>query len=333
MESAARREPGAARPLELVRTPYLVPSSEPREHYPALRAVRTLAMLSIVGYHVAWEPILGVAFGLTSLQIILCALAARSGRRSDFAQFATKRSRRLLLPWITWSGIYVGFELVRAWRSGTSFGAPFADLPWASGGSFHLWFLPFGFAASLLAARSVRLLPERSPWAGVAVTTTLAAGLLLSNGALHAGLDPAAPFDLWLDGSPAVGFGLGIAAALGLSRPRDRRAALFFVSLVACAVAFSTHGTLEHPLALRYALATSVACAGFALHVGEHPLLARLASYNLGVYLVHMLAIRVVDHVPGIDGAPVLLHTALVYAACLAAVWVLRRTPRTAWLA
>ena len=75
----------------------------------------------------------------------------------------------------------------------------------------------------------------------------------------------------------------------------------------------------------RYALAIPVVCLGFLVALPDQRWINALASANLGVYLVHMLAIRATDRLPGVAELSAFPHTALVYVACLMVVVALRR--------
>jgi hypothetical protein len=294
--------------------------------YSGLRVVRTVAMLSIVGFHVSWQPLLGIAFGLTSLQVVMCALVVRSRQPSTLRPFAAKRAKRLLTPWIFWSGAYALFEIGRNLLRGTPPLSTFQGWMLGCGASPHLWFLPFAFAASLLVNRAHALARGWSNEASVVGSAMLGVAALLAAEPLKAQLVPISPFDLWIDGIPSLAFGFSIGRALSLpSAPRRSR------GLLAVALASLLPWVLEElapiptPLFLRYAVAVPVACAGFAVRVPRCRTLELLASFNLGVYLVHMLAIQAVNAWSGAADLTPLAHTLAVYAACLPAVWVLRR--------
>jgi len=304
----------------------LLPAHEP-EVFNGLRAVRTLAMLSIVGYHVTWEPIFGIAFGLTSLQVIMCALAGRRPSAYPLAEFTRKRARRLLAPWILWSALYGLFEIVRSLLAGDSPRAQFESWMWVSGSSFHLWFLPFAFAASLSVNVIQRLFRRPRPHTHVAVSALVGSALLLGADPLKSYLQPTMPFDLWIDGTPAMAFGLAIGRSLTVTARPQRAVLLLGIALAALLPLILGLGPLgPSELFERYAIAIPVVCLGLLIDLPDRRWMARLASMNLGVYLVHMLAIRGVDHLPGFGDLSPMLRIGLVYATCLLVVLCIRRT-------
>jgi peptidoglycan/LPS O-acetylase OafA/YrhL len=300
------------------------------EVYTGLRLVRTLAMLSIVAFHIDHEPLFGIAFGLTSLQVVMCALATRRSRAPRFAAFARKRAKRLLAPWVFWSALYLLFELVRALRWGDGFASHLKPWMWGSGGAYHLWFLPFAFVASLVVVGVKRLVQNAPKRGSVLFFAALGAVLVLASAPLQSALQPAVPFDCWIDGLPTLAFGLALGTALSIDEVRERHLGIFCIALVG-ALPILLNGALDGVfpasavLAERYGIGVPFVCLGLMVQIPKSRTLAALASVNMGVYLVHVFAIGAVlrlQHSPVIAALPPLL---LVYVLCLAAVFGLRR--------
>ena len=334
MPSAARAE--ESRPeLRLVRGPRAAPGTGQgpaqgpgqSELFSGLRVVRTIAMLSIVGYHVTWEPIFGIAFGLTSLQIIMCALVARAERARPLAGICQKRATRLLAPWIAWSGVYALFEVGRHSLAGEGALDWVEPWMWIAGTSFHLWFLPFGFAASVTVNAALRLARPARPAAQATVAALAGAALLVAIDPLKRLIAPVNPFDLWIDGLPTLLFGIAVGRSIAVT-DRVRRAALLLVVAALGLVPFVLGSTVLPASGLyeRYAVAIPVVCLGLIVPVPDRRWMATLAATNLGVYLVHMLAIRVMDRLPAIASVHELARVAIAYGLCLLAVLAIRRT-------
>lgn len=297
-----------------------------RTRYGGLSMVRTLAMLSIVAYHVDLRPLLGVSFGITSLQIVLCALVARSSQAPPMGAFAAKRATRLLAPFVFWSAVYAIVEVLLALYHHQSIAGRFNLRMLAAGTSFHLWFLPWAFAVSLLVrgATSLSRGALREPAIGVAAV--LGSALVYFGTSLQWSLAPGRPFYLWLDSSAAVAFGFALGRALTL--PAERRR-LWLCAIVACALlpCFVGPGLApESVLWARYALALPLACIGFLLPLPESRFLERLSSYNLGVYVVHLLVVHLLTRIPAVWGLEVGWRIAAVYLLSLLGVHLLRRT-------
>ena len=331
--------PQALPPSELAHLPSPGPSGESRaEVWNGLRIVRTIAMLSIVSYHVTWEPLLGIAFGLTSLQIIMCALATRGTVAVPMRTFAQRRAKRLLAPWLIWSALYALFEVTRSAAAGEPLFAWTQSSMWASGASFHLWFLPFAFVACLLvnAAHQLRSSTGPGTTTGASIAAGLAAAvagtaLLIAADPIKSLLAPAIPFDMWVDGAPTLAFGLAIGRALA-TPARARGPLLLGIALIAL-VPFAIAGTSLANLTIphsglfeRYAIAIPVICLGLLVPIPDRPWMAALAATNLGVYLVHLFAIRILDRIPSMDILEGPARSVVVYALCLAIVFPLRKT-------
>ena len=304
-----------------------------REVYTGLRVIRTLAMLSIVAYHVEWkpdrepDPVFGVSFGLNTLQVIMCALIARHAVAPRLGKFTAKRARRLLVPWVFWSLAYIVVEVLLSVRYGHTWWAPLHLSMIYTGGSFHLWFLLYGFAASLLVLCCLRACEGDRARVAIPLAAGLGSVLVLFGTTLNVALTPPDPFQLWLDGSAAVAFGLALGRALSLPGARERLGWMALISALAVLpLLVGPDLAPRSQLWSRYAIAVPLACAGFLVRVPESRLLVFLASCNLGIYVVHMLSLRLVDRLPWLDQASEPARIGAVYGISLLAVGLLQRT-------
>ena len=294
-----------------------------QEVYSGLRIVRTLAMLSVIGGHILWRPAFGVAFGVTSLQIVMCALQSRTARARRFGEVARRRSLRLLAPWAAWCGIYGLIEVAKAWRWGQPVAARFDQNWWLAGTSFHLWFLPFAFFASLLANRLHRGVEKHSPGASVVLFSLLGAVLVLAAPTLNALLHTAGPLVYWVDGLGTIAFGVAIGRALSIRDSGARQP--WFLLILACAVLPLLLASGSAHVHERYGVAVALVCAGFMLRSRDSSVLTLLATYNLGVYLVHVLVLQSMERFPVLAELSWTARLGLCYALCLLAVAGLRR--------
>lgn len=238
---------------------------------------RILGALAIVYFHMRLP---GKVYALAALPGFVILLVYLGGDRS-----VASRARRLLLPWVVWSGFFGAMFAVDSVMRGRP---PLSFLePWMlfTGTSLHLWFLPFCFLFLLLirglggaAAPGTRLWP---------VLGVLA---LLS---------------VWLDNTTVLPFPLKQwvtvvpAAAVGLAMVRSGRpvqvamagAALFLVQLLS---PFSESAVQSLIATLAIALALMV--------VFESPRWLRvLGDAAFGLYLIHPFFIAVVSragHLP-----------------------------------
>src|SRR5690606_21108525 len=115
----------------------------------------------------------------TSFYVIAAALfAVQSAMRTPNRSFLSELSRkahRLLWPFVLWSLIYacyygyIGYRDGIAWKDLSFWWGP------AAGTAVHLWFLPFVFFWSLIAARIVPPLLRKSALSILLVGTAVAA--------------------------------------------------------------------------------------------------------------------------------------------------------------
>lgn len=301
--------------------------------FTGLRVVRTVAMLSIVAYHVLWspdqepDPIFGVAFGLSTLQVVMCALIARRSTAPTPRDFVPRRAARLLLPWIFWSVVYIAVKVLLALRYGHAWWSPFEWSMVIAGGSFHLWFLSYGFVASLVVLFATRACEGNRARMAIPVAGVAGTALVLLGTVLTRALPLPDPLPLWIDGSAAVAFGLAIGRALSLEGRSERRTWLLIISGMALLPLLVGPSLAPHSqLWARYGVAVPLACLGFSVRVPESRLLTFLASYNMGVYVVHILAIQLVNRLPLLAGLPDAGRIMAVYGICLVLVACLRRT-------
>ena len=295
--------------------------------YTGLRPVRTLCMLSIVAYHVRWsasaatEPLLGISFGLTTLQVILCALVARGAQEVPASSFLRRRAARLLRPWLIWSLVYLAVRVAQSARYGHGWDDQLEPSMVLVGGAFHLWFLPYGFAASAAAWGLLRLTRGPRALGGAIAGAMLGGATLLVSSASSATLQPWPPLNLWLDGLPAVFFGVAIGRALSLEGARRRRAMLLLIVAAAVVPVWLGGGWLPwSQLWARYAVAVPLAVVGFLWRAPSSRLLTWLAERNMGVYVVHILVLQAVDRVSVLHGAPDALRILTVYIGSLMTV-------------
>ena len=295
--------------------------------YTGLRPLRTFCMLSIVAYHTSWslekepDPLLGVSFGLTTLQVVLCALVARGSREPVLSTFVQRRARRLLRPWILWSALYIGLQILQSIQLGNEWSDRLVPSRWLRGGSFHLWFLPYGFAASLLALLATRACRGHLAARGACIASMLGALLLLLAQVSASFLQPSPPLDLWLDGLPAVAFGVAIGRALSIRELPRQRALLAGIAAVSLLpLLLGSYLVPSSHLWPGYAIAVPLACLGFSIPFPEFRVLTWLAGVNMGVYLVHIIALHLVDRVEWLLGASDLLRVIAVYLLSVALV-------------
>jgi fucose 4-O-acetylase-like acetyltransferase len=223
-----------------------------------LETGRLLATLGVLWVHVTEVQGHSAAvaatgrFGTSFYLIALVLLGARAGRgptAGHFGSVVRLRAERLLLPFVAWCAIYAGVYGLDAWRRGdtladlTRWWGPFA------GTARHLWFLPFGFAASVAASwlmpRLTRLVQPRL-LVGLLAATALC--YWLCYGVLFFAIDRTwlvawhlHRLDRWVEEVPLLVAAFSLSVALSsrtASAPCPHLAALGFGAFLAAEVTY-----------------------------------------------------------------------------------------------
>ena len=277
---------------------------------------RLLAAFGIVLFHLgapgAWIGYAALPFFL----MVLIILALPSAMRPPPADYARSRARRLLVPWVVWSAIYLALKLLEVGLGGRPATSEFAPWMLLTGPSIHLWFLPFAFVASLAFLPLLAFVrPSLDEGARVRRLTAI---LALAGAALVAMAlsqrDLALPFAQWALAMPAVLLGLALALAGG-SRT-DLRPETILIAVPVLVGAWWIGWTNNLP---QIALALGALALCLALRLPEGPLSRHAAEASLIVYLCHPAVASVIERVglaePGtLAGAVLTMIASLVFA-------------------
>ena len=240
-----------------------------------------------------------------------------------------KRFNRLIVPWLATSALYIA-AAVRSGQFRTS-------MIW-TGGSTHLWFLPFifvvGCTAGLLARRGLiqRSLTSTIGWS-IAAIVAMAIEPYVS--LLLPGVEP-----LWqvVNALPSALLGIALFAV----PDRSGIAPLLGAIAGAGAAIWLTIPSAVHPRAWPAAAACGAVMFGIArlLPIPSTRASAFVGRTSFGVYLLHILMLSLVvrawsklasgsvDHVPSDTATPIILaQVAICIAICILIVAILERTP------
>lgn len=330
----------ATQPEPLARAP-----SRHTRRSAGLDAARLIAALAIIWIHVPRsslaETTVFARFAVPFFTLAAVWFVARKAVHESLAawpRFALARIRRLYLPFLAWSVIYVAFKGVKKFIT--------PDLPndfngWEIlwwGGSYHLWFLPFILAASLavfpLASLGAATRTSRLIVAGVAVLAALALACIPvpenwlghDNGRF-----------IW-EALPSVGLGLALALIGREENALHPNATITIGGLILFATTLAGLAIVG-----RNALLENLAGLGFMLAACHWPwnagpaVIQRLSLLAYGIYCVHLLFVKTIEAIatklgwpvsPGLDVASFAI-TAVGSVAC---AWLLARYRPTRWL-
>ena len=286
----------------------------------ALEYLRIAAAFSVVWFHHGSVPFrwIGPA-GLAVFLLISFSLLARAATDLSPAAFAATRARRILLPWLFWSAVYLAFALLREWHSG----APQIQ-PWmlVTGFSLHLWYLPYLFVFSVLVYAVRWRFPAVDGFVGGGLCALLGLVLFLANGALLSGV---VPYDQWLSALPTTLLGCVLGRIALVDSAAKRRSLVLALLAGAAAVSFLRlfvpgRQGLD---AFQVLFGLAAFCAVGALPLPPSAAVRVLAPLTLGIYVVHPLVMDLVSRVSGGLSTP--LRAVLVFFASALLVHGLRR--------
>ena len=243
------------------------------DHLAGLDILRFGAVLGVVWFH-GDAPGGWIAYsGLPTLLLITSYLSSLSSLSLN--SMVSKRAVRLFIPFAAWSAIY-GLLLFRSSGPGA-----FRPTMLLYGTTIHLWYLPFAFVASLVAAVISRAFRRHAP--DIACPACLLFGLF----ALRAATSAATygePFDQWVFAAASVLLGVAIAAAT-----QNRRRAAWLATIAASVAACGLTSGAWYRFGLPYSVGVTLVCGGLAWPVKEGWISRRLAPLAMGIYLVHPL--------------------------------------------
>lgn len=295
-----------------------------------LEVLKLLASLGIVAFHLhSPGERIGYA-GLPVFMLLTTALALRAAQGRSRSEFGFGRVRRLLVPWLVWSGLYALLQC----HVCSLQGQPLWSWPrWSMllVGTFpHLWYLPFAAVLSLAiglfaAGRSPR--GARASWwpaAGGLLMIPISSQLMVSN--------LPEPLPQWSFVLPAALFGLAFAKQPPGELTHARTLTILTGATWLVCLGCWEFGWLD--LAVPYAVGIAAAALAWCLPGrASRPLLACTRT-SFGIYVLHpfvALATGLFQQQTGVGLSPA-MTLAAVFLVSMALTALLRLTPARAIL-
>ena len=287
--------------------------------------LRALALFDIIAFHTPMRSGYGFfAVGLPLFLLLSVSLGVRRRQPEPLGDYAARRARRLLVPWLFWSGVYAVYLGYRAWRTET----PAAELfqwPMLIGGTYyHLWFLPLMFAAGMAAQWANQVTRKIRPWRA-AIGAGVAGVVLVCVVTIVPG-DWGWPYHLWWFSLPALALGFAFGRLLAAHVPMwgrhlYRRAAILMIPITLATLYFIPYT----PIA-RYDLALMALIAAVGWPGKGDWFTARLQPCILGIYLVHPIVLEGMYSL-GFPTGSVIIYAAVAMAISGVIVLAFRWTP------
>ncbi|MCP4133882.1 MAG: acyltransferase [bacterium] len=286
----------------------------------SIEILRFLACCGIVWFH-AGAPGSYVAYGGLPVFMILSVAFAAQKQMSFSAQF-TVSSKRILLPWIFWSGFYALAIVGEAFISKTPLTAKFHSWMMFTGTSLHLWYLPVAFVTILLISlvKSAVSFKPRS-WYSI-FWALISSGLLLYISWIYDRVNDVTPYAQWIFLAASIPLGLFFAAA----RSRSLVGFIFrdgmWLLLVSCAIPLFFG--LDR-IALPYLVAILGCTIAWIFNNFESPFVTKLGNLTYGVYLIHAIFISIWIRI-GIEGRSAALIIVVIITSLIGS-YIIQKTP------
>ncbi len=320
---------------------------------PALDAARFLAAVGVIWIHVPRsEALLPTSilgrfavpfFAATAIFFVVRGVGKRPTQSLE--EFTRDKLRRLYLPFLVWSGLYLLFKLAKAAllpHEANEF--PGLEVLW-QGGAYHLWFIPFLIATSIgmfvIAKLALPWIHAHHGYDGRCYMAALAVGVLVAliQPPVIANSTTTSSLSYMWEALPAVcwGFGLAIrptpsAAQVGPSSRKVICVSWLFLVTMALLCLTGRNALLENYAGMLLLLASLELRSGRLLQW-----LAKLGPFALGIYFSHLMLLKVGESLAAKLGLSVTwqLDIALfasVLVGSLAVVISLVRCRATRWL-
>lgn len=225
---------------------------------------RFIAALGIVWFHTD-APGERLAYIAVPFFVLLLSLPSRAS--------LADRARRLLVPFVVWSGIYAALRMSSALHSGEDLFGWWQPSMVLTGTSIHLWFLPFAFLVAVVA-------PVLRKTKAVLVLPVLAAGALAAGALALLGGPLAYPWYQW-------SFGL-IPALVGFAYVQTGLLAL--VPLIASYAVLEVFSPAPDNITIL--AGSALAMLALAIKIRPTGLSEWCARVSMWIYLSHVLVIN-----------------------------------------
>ncbi|HVT89659.1 MAG TPA: acyltransferase [Tepidisphaeraceae bacterium] len=325
--------------------------AEPRNE--TIDIFRLFAAASVVFIHAVQSSQLGDLRNLVRFAVpfylfasfYFQSLSLRRNADRTLKQYILGRFKRLYLPFLAWSAIYLivrDVERVEIWHLSPVELTP--ALLW-KGSEYHLWFLPFLLAGSaILATINMKVLQPNRSWRWPLIVTAVAAGLAMTQIPMpsewyEAFDNPSFAYVWWWRGLPSACWAMAFAWFMTMGpivhSVSPALGSAGFILAVACSIQQALFGIQQIPRAL-----SGFGCILAALpswRIAKLSTLAKLGRYGYGVYLCHVLPVETLHAVLGRMHITASVGTDLLgffisFAASIAIVRTLALSPRLAWL-
>lgn len=254
---------------------------------------RLLAAFGIIFFH-AKAPGGSVGYaGLPFFTMLTVCLATQAAQSTAFTRFLAARAKRLLVPWLVWSGIYGSLKIAQAILEDHTIAQEFSGWMLLTGPAIHLWFLPFIFAVSVAVFPIGRRLKAPGLATALLLMVAVTGAATLSFWLLGA-TKPPIPLAQWLEVLPAAIWGIALAYVWG----REKTMPVAGGTLLAIVLLAWTAGWTTD--LFQFGLAGSAVLLCRLLPLRPTLLSGMAAQASLFIYLAHPLVMTLLHKMGGL---------------------------------
>ena len=261
--------------------------------------LRFIAAFGIVIFHTfsaeKWF-LRGVGYaGLPIFLMIFSALLVYQKQDLPLKEYAYKRMRRLLIPWVSWSVIFAIIILSKHYLFHHETQRIFSPSYFLTGTSIHLWYLPYAFTASILiyGAKYLYKYQERhAPFFIIIGFIASLAFLFLASYVLATFRLPT-PLPQWIYGTPAIVLGVTFGLIMGIDSYRQKILLTLLLNALIAGFFILLFMKKNTGVVLSYSVAIPLVCFVFLWRGKADPISFELGSLTYGIYLIHPLFISV----------------------------------------
>jgi fucose 4-O-acetylase-like acetyltransferase len=274
-----------------------------------IEALRTISVFCIVWFH---ANITGHDLAYSGLIIFLILSMYLAGRQSaSFEASIRKRFTRLLVPWMIWFAIY-GIVNISKGKPPVEFNnGILAGI--LAGPSIHLWYLPYMFLA-LISFDGLRgHISGRNLATACAILTGIAFGCVPYW--RQTSIELGYPWAQYIHALPGLLLGIFFLYYREL-QPYMAKSLVLMILILACArISYEGMGT---PYAV--GILAGYLIANHTLTQNSPLFLAALGRYAFGIYLIHILFLRIIGKLDILSGPLVPIAAFLLSLTAIAAI-------------
>jgi peptidoglycan/LPS O-acetylase OafA/YrhL len=301
-------------------------TAQGEERIANMARIRILAAFGIVWFHTEHATGRGIGYaGLPIFLMVSCSLIAAHSYSYSIKEFVSRRSKRLLVPWVFWSLVYAVFKSANALRQHEELFDKFNLSMLITGTSIHLWYLPYAFLAAVLAYVLTYITRKISPIMTVLTLACVAAGIVLGSSVIMSRILLPTPGMQWLFALGALPAGFAFGHVYHVKNSALRSVLFSAVTLVMLISLVALWIIGDSTLTVPYSLATVMVFVAHIWHGRFDGASMLLDSYTYGIYLVHILVSYSINVVHNLNSMP-LVDIVLTFILSIAVVYVIKQT-------